>query len=319
MDGSVRSPYFAVFWYDGHRRRIRSASTRTAELDAAKTWLDAFYLERSTGKAVCYACGQLKRQVAGHLVTAAIADYLEGTVPGKPSEDVIRARLDHVLAFIKHGDIDVTCDQIDELWVARFRAWSAKQPVVSTAGKVLRNRSLATTEASVAQLSAAINDANRRKNTPHGASFRAHDLRTLNNTPEHRSDVAELAKMFRYAIAADVRDEEERERRVRERAALHRFLLISVATWARPDAAHDFSVKPERVQWSSKAKVISLNPRGRRQTKKFRATIPCPRQLALHPDAADKKKAFYVGPKSVRRPGRAWPRKLGCRVRARPD
>jgi hypothetical protein len=146
-DGSLRTPFLSVFWYDGDRGRIRSASTRTAELEEGKVWLDAFYLERTTGKAVCFHCGQFKRQTAGHLVTAAVADYLDGTVPGKPSEDAIRARLDHVLDFIEQDDVTITCDQVDDFWIARFRAWSAKQPVVSTAGKVLRERSLATIEA----------------------------------------------------------------------------------------------------------------------------------------------------------------------------
>ena len=60
---------------------------------------------------------------------------------------------------------------------------------------------------------------------------------------------------------------------MRERASLRRFLMISVATWARPDAAHDFSTDPKRRQWNSKARILSLNPRGRRQTKKYRATV----------------------------------------------
>lgn len=318
-DGSLRSPYLSVFWYDSKRRRVRSASTGTADIDDGKTWLDAFYLERTTGKAVCFHCGQFKCQVAGHLVSAAIADYLEGTVPGKPSEDAIRARLDHVLDYIEQDDLNVICDQVNDLWVARFRSWSQHQPVVSTAGKVLRERSIATTEASVAQLSAAINDAERRKNTTHRANFRAFDLRTLNNSPEHRSDLAELAMMFRYCVAPSVKDEDERARRIRERASLYRFLITSVATWARPDAAHDLSIDPKRAQWSAKARVVNLNPKGRRQTKKFRAMMPCPWQLGLWLDHAhdawlelcelakrEKKpapSAYFVGPKSVRK---AW-------------
>jgi hypothetical protein len=318
-DGSLRTPFLTVFWYDGGRGKIRSASTRTTELEAGKVWLDAFYLERTTGKAVCFHCGQFRRQAVGHLVTAAIADYLDGTVPGKPSEDAIRARLDHVLDFIEQDDSGVTCEQVDDFWIARFRAWSQRQPVVSTAGKVLRERSLATIEASVAQLSAAINDARRRKNTTHGANFRAQNLKELNQTPEHRSDVAELASMFRYCVSPVAKDEEERKRRIRERASLHRFLIVSLATLARPDAAHDASTDPKRQQWLSNARVLRLNPKQRRQTRKYRATVKIAWQAALWLDQAhadwlercelakrEKKPApaaFFVGPKSIRK---AW-------------
>jgi integrase len=318
-DGTLRTPFLTVFWYDGDRGRVRSRSTSETELEAGKVWLDAFYLERTTGKAVCFHCGQFKRQAGSYPLTAAIADYLEGTVPGKPSEDAIRARLDHVLDFVEQDDVNVSCDQVDEFWIGRFRAWSQRQPVVSTAGKILRERSLATVEASVAQLSAAINDSKRRKNVTHGANFRAQNLRDLNQTPEHRSDVAELASMFRYCVAPSANDDEERSRRIRERASLHRYLIISAATVARPDAAHDVSTDPRRGQWLSTARVLRLNPKGRRQTRKYRSTVRVAWQAALwldnrHSDwearceAAKRERkpapaAFFVGPKSIRK---AW-------------
>ena len=55
--------------------------------------------------------------------------------------------------------------------------------------------------------------------------------------------------------------------------------MFSVATMARPDAAHDFSTAPDRKQWNKERDVICLNPAKRRQTKKFRAAVAAPRQI----------------------------------------
>jgi hypothetical protein len=59
-------------------------------------------------------------------------------------------------------------------------------------------------------------------------------------------------------------------------AGLLAFLRIGVVTLARPDAAHDVSTKPNHAQWNSTKKVPNLNPKGRQQTKKYRAIIPIP-------------------------------------------
>jgi hypothetical protein len=64
------------------------------------------------------------------------------------------------------------------------------------------------------------------------------------------------------------------------RGPLLRFLQISVATWCRPDAAHDFSTTPDRQQWLPAARVVRLNPKGRAQTKKYRPALPVPEKFA---------------------------------------
>lgn len=311
-DGSLRSPYLAVFWYDERRGGNRSASTGTTDVEEAKGELDRIYLEQTGDRA--------PDRKGGYLVTDAISTYLTLHAEGLPSADAISARLDHVLDFLESKRlIGATCDDVDEDWIARFRTWSAKQPVMSPKGRIMRKRSLATTEASVAQLSAAINDAHRRRNARYAAGFRAQKLRDLNQSPQHRSDIAELASMFRYCVAPDVSRElqspwgrrqepysaaELLEIRRRERAALHRFLIISIATLARPDAAVDVSLQPARRQWISNARILALNPAGRRQTKKYRATVSIAHQVAPWLDGASKK-GFFVGPGSIRK---AWER-----------
>ena len=113
-------------------------------------------------------------------------------------------------------------------------------------------------------------------------------MKEVNRTPGHRSDVDELAKMFRYAT------EPTRNKR---RTPLHRFLMISVATLVRPDAAHDVSTAAERGQWNSKFHVLNLNPKGRRQTKKYRPVVPVARQVAPWLDATN---GYFVAASSVR-------------------
>lgn len=311
-DGSLRSPFLTVFWYDSAKRRERSASTGTEDGDAARTWLDAFYLGQTSGAAHCPTCGQ-RIGAKGYLVTEAIASYLTTRPDTLASLGAVKARLAHVVGFV--GTLPnkaVVTDQVDEAWIRRFRAWAEKQPIVSPKG-VKRPRSLSTVEGSVAQLSAAINEAYRRGDTAGPARFKSIPIRELNRTPQHRSPIDELAAMFRYCVAPQVEAGQFGRRkephtavelvdiRRRERAALHRFLIISVATLARPDAAHDVSTKPDRRQWNSKARILDLNPKGRRQTKKYRATVPIAWQVALHLDAAAP--GFFVGVGSVEK---AW-------------
>lgn len=328
-DGSLRSPFLQVFWYCERRRGNRSCSTGTAEKEAAKAELDRIYLEQTGDR------DPARR--GGYLVADAIAAYRTLHADALPSASAINARLEHVLDYLEERHLEATaCDEIDEEWIGRFRGWVAKRPIISPKGHKLRDRSPATIEASVAQLAAAINDANRRRNARYPAGFRPRDLRSLNHSPLHRSDIAELAAMLRYCVWPDPRPDlhlehwgrraqpyseaEIIEIRRRERAALHRFLIVSIATLARPDAAHDVNLDPKRRQWQSSARILALNPAGRAQTKKYRATVPLARQAAPWLDAthaewlarcaaakATRKPIppapFFVGPKSIRR---AW-------------
>lgn len=215
----------------------------------------------------------------------AIQDYLSSKHAG---DKAIGHRLAHVTAYIAHrGDITLTCERVDGAWVEGFRRWAADQPIVSPTG-IKRQRSLSTIENSVLQLAAAINAAHQRGDANRPAQFKPIPTKTLNRTPEHRSDVAELARMFRYATDP---------RYPVKRGPLHRFLIASVATLGRPDAIHDISTSPVRGQWNGNARILRLNQKGRRQTKKYRATVPIAWQAALHFDAVD---GFFVRVASVK-------------------
>lgn len=221
-------------------------------------------------------------------MTRAISDYL-ATNQESGSIGAIRPRLGHVVRYIATlPDASVRCEQVNEAWIGRFRKWLAAEPVVSSAGNAReRARSAGTIENSVLQLAAAINSAYPAR-TSLPAQFKPIQMKELTHTPRRRLSIEDLAAAFRYAIDP---------RYPTKRGALHRFLMLAVATAARPDAVHDFSTDPAREQWHADSRVLALNWRGRRQTRKYRATLIAPRQIV---DLLNKRKGYFVGVSSVR-------------------
>ncbi|WP_294292853.1 hypothetical protein [uncultured Sphingomonas sp.] len=183
-----------------------------------------------------------------------------------------------MVEYLAATDATITCAQIDTRWVDGFRAWLSNRPVTSTAGKVIRDRSLGHVEGCVRQLAAAINA------TPgQSAQFKAEQASVVAASPKYRADVDMLAAMFRYCLEPSgkwVRTAKERETYLAYRASLLRYLRAAVATWARPEEIHD--LRP--AQWSSAAGVLDLNGPGRRQTRKYRGVVPVPRQFSPYLD-----------------------------------
>lgn len=278
-----------IVWYDRERGRERSASAGTEDVEAGREALDRLFLERTRGETFCPTCGQ-RRVPGGALVVSAVADYLV-LAADKPSIGSIRPRLAHVLDYVVATDqTTVTCDAVDEAWIERFRKWMARKQVVLSDGAE-RPRALSTIENSVLQLRAAI--------VAFGGfppRFKAIQPKELNRTPQHRSSIDELARMFRYCLHPETGAQPAARQR-RDRTGLLAFLRVSVATLARPDAAHDLSTDPKRRQWNGDRRVVSLNPEGRRQTRKHRAVVPAARQLVPVLDAT---RGFVVPGMSVR-------------------
>lgn len=271
-DGTLRTKYLAIFWYDGERGRIRSLSTRTCDIASAKAALDKHYLSTGKGAAVCPTCGQHRPEKANAPLLTVISDYL---VLYEDHENIgsIRPRLAHVVNYVATlPNIDVRSDEVDAVWVDLFRRWMAQQPVVSTAGNERpKVRALSTIENSVIQLAAAINAAKARGDILHPAKFKPIQTTALNQTPTRRLSIKELAQAFAYATDS---------RYPGKRLNLHRFLILSVGTVARPDAVHDYSTAPNRRQWNAERGVVALNPAGRRQTRKRRPVVIAPQRLA---------------------------------------
>lgn len=313
-DGTLRTPFLQVVWYDERAGRNRSRSAGTASIQEAEDVLDRLFLERERGQTVCPTCGRTMEASAGHLVTQAISDYLLDRAD-VPSIGSIRPRLAHVLTWlIETNRTELTCDKVDDSVIEVFRRWSAAQPVVEgIQNAVTRARAPGTTEASVRSLAAAINFAHRRRDTPFPAGFSALAPSMVSRTPSYRAGIDELAAMFRYCLhpvapKGVVWSDAMRDRQRLHRRSLLRFLQVSVATWCRPDAAHDLSTKPDRDQWIPAARVVQLNPKGRRQTKKYRPAVPVPVRFAAILNQTD---GFVVEVKSVRKAFEAMLNELG--------
>ncbi len=227
----------------------------------------------------------------------AINDYLLDR-EGVASIEALRYRLGHVETYIEHvnGENSLTFDAIDERWVEKFRVFARKMPIISPKSGQKKARSEGYIEGSVRALHAAANFAFNRGDTAKPPQFKPRTASSVSITPLYRADVQKLAEMFEYALGGP------------DRVNLLRFLQASVATWGRPDAIYDLSTAPERRQWLPEASVVALNPAGRDQTRKYRATVPVGDRFALLLNATS---GFYVPVKSVRRSFNAMRDALG--------
>lgn len=290
-DGSLRSPNLAIFWYDADRGRLRSASAGTTDVASARAALDRHYLRHTEGEDICPTCGQRRGAGSDQLLLRVITDYL-ATQEELPAIKSIRPRINHVVRYLTElATPDLRCSRVDEDWITRFRTWLAKQPVVLSSGEArIEPRSLSSIENSVIQLAAAINAAHARGDNSRPAQFKPIPTKELNRTPQRRLSIDELADAFNYATDP---------RYPTKRLGLHRFLMLTVGTAGRPDAIHEFSTAPARRQWNFERRVIALNPAGRRQTKKRRAVVVAPKQLAQRIDEVDGYFVPFVSVKSA--------------------
>lgn len=276
-DGSRRSPYLTIFWYDLAARRVRSASTRTTSEDEAILALDRRYLsDASESPAFCHACGQPIARAEQYLLTDAVADYRLEWGDARASADAIEARLKHLLDFLESQDgvggkfgVATTCAvACTSSFGSALREWSRAEPVVWRNGDgaitVSRPRSPASTEAVIAQTAAVLNhaanaDPPRSDKRP---TYRPLPAKQVQRKRRSRIGVPELARMLAYAAADE------------QRASLHAFIVASICTIARPGAVVDICVAPDRHQWSPGSETIDLNPHGRVQNKKVRPLLP---------------------------------------------
>jgi len=240
----------------------------------------------STGARHCPTCGRPWEADESPLLLSVIADYLlqkERTAGEKST----RTRLGHVVRYVNETNPAVIVAAVNDDFAEGFRKWmAARDASGGQKGAGKRKYSLSTIEGCLLQLAAAINSAPGQK-----SQFKFEQPADVAESPSYRADVQTIARMFEYCLRPDdksVRHWREPHQinakllqlRVAERANLLRYLRMAVATWARPDAI--YQVKQD--QWHSAARVLDLNPRGRRQTRKYRPTVPIAMQLAPHLD-----------------------------------
>jgi hypothetical protein len=123
---------FEIVWYDPAIGRERSVSTGTASLEHACIALDNKYLEITKGRPCCPACKRPYDTEKRTLTLEAIEVYLASATE-KISWEAIEYRLKHIVAYIATlPNSSILCQEIDEAWIAKFRAWSEKLPVANS-------------------------------------------------------------------------------------------------------------------------------------------------------------------------------------------
>ncbi|MXP44591.1 hypothetical protein [Allopontixanthobacter sediminis] len=283
-DGTPRSNKIYIFWYDPVAGRVRSLSTRSADIEDGKAQLDQLYEANQKGFVVCPTCGQALSGNEPPLLATAVAEY------GAAKADYKAAsyRLEHVLNYqIAKGLESTRVDEVDDIWVDAFRAWALEVPITSAKGNS-RKRTPGTVEASVLQLRAAVNHAFKKRKLASRAEFKVKSAKVVSKSPWFRMSEKQLVATFRYALVSDYSNDvpsKQVEKWRIDRLQLLQFLRLSVCTWARPDAVMDFSTAPARGQWQKENGYIDLNPNGRAQTKKYRPLLRAPRQLIPHLEA----------------------------------
>lgn len=265
-----------IVWYDAERKRERSTSAGTGDVGEGRKALDRRYLE-AIGNHRCPTCGREMEGEAAPLLSTAIMDYLTLS-EGKAGHKSAKTRLSHVIGYVASTNPAITVPMVSADWVERFRAWMEK-----------KGASPGHTEGCVLQLAAVIN-----RLPGHTAQFKAQSVKEVAASPTYRASVEQIAAMFRFCIdppAPKGREWSDKERAmvIATRENLLRYLRAAVATWARPDAIFDLKAKG---QWHSAAGVLDLNPPGRRQTKKYRPTIPVARQFTAWLDEALTRDAY---------------------------
>jgi hypothetical protein len=283
-----------IVWYDAERQRERSVSAGTGDVRSGKQALDRRYLE-AMGNHRCPTCGREMEGEAAPLLTTAILDYLTLS-EGKAGHKSARTRLAHVIGYVASTNPSITVPMVSSDWVAKFRTWMDRKGAAP--GHV---------EGCVLQLAAAIN-----RLPGHTAQFKARSVKEAAVSPVFRASVEQIAAMFRFCIdppppAHRPWSAKERAMVVASRENLLRYLRAAVATWARPDAIFDLKAKG---QWHSVAGVLDLNQPTRRQTKKYRPTIPVAHQFAPWLDEALTRDS-YIPVSTVRHGWASMHRALG--------
>lgn len=254
-----------IVWYDDERKRERSKSAGTGDVGKARTALDRLYLS-DTEHRVCPTCHRPWDHSGSPLLLTALTDYLILSET-KPGYRATKNRLGHAIDYLLVTNDTIKTAAADKQWIDGFRRWMAAKPNPDGS-----KRSLSHIEGCVLQIAAAINA------TPgEQASFKAEQMKVVADSPTYRASVKEIAAMFDYCLRPKGgRSDKERAMIAATRGNLLAYLRMAVATWARPDAIYDVTAD----QWHSAARVLNLNPKGRRQTKKYRPIIPVARQLA---------------------------------------
>ena len=251
VDGSDR---LYRFWYDPGIGEVRRRTLKTDDLEAAKIKLAALVLSEGTGKA---------REPKDVMILAVLDPYWREHTDTKPNPWAPRRAGALLLDFL--GDDAARVAALTKQKQTEFIKWL----------RATHGHSVAYVSRVQSVIAAALNRAVAEDDDDAGALLtrapkvivQPKTVAEILNAPEPtprtwHPDLAGAAAFF------DAIEPEEETR-------LLRFSILMLALASRPEAVRGL----RREQIEPRYRLVKLNPEGRRQTKKFRPTLPAPARL----------------------------------------
>jgi hypothetical protein len=290
-----------IVWRINGKAGKRSAET--PDPIQGKIKMDSLFAQTFGGPKICAGCGR-GYQDADRPVSQILDEYWAAHGQYQDSPASIQTNLKYLRWYMATLPIQAMPNQIGEAWARDFRLWMGKLTYTKGKKGTPRPYAAATIESGLMQLHAALKWA---KIDP---QYELQDLGGLSRGPDFRADAETLAKMFRHCLYPNEANPKVHARRVADRVNLANYLRLAIARWGRPEAVLDFSLEPHRGQWSSRNRVVHLNPKGRAQGNKRRPSVPVPECVGAWLDGLPKEKLFKTKPTD-----RAWGRMMetaGC-------
>lgn len=275
--GAPTSSNWYIWWYDPASGRQRRKTTGTGDVRLACNRLDEHYLAVHRPTAT---------DQDGYSVSEAMTDYWVQHGQHQTSAESIKARLKTMQRFVDFeasaGRLrdPFTPEQIDEQFLARFRAWALADPIVARKkdpnGNWIdgqsRRRAPSTVEESIIQLKAALKLAYDSRRIRYLPPLKHKTRSAVTPKRTDRLSVQAIGELLDYTMTGA--GSYTTPGRL---LPLRRYLIAAICTIARPDAILDMSVASHRGQWMQDAGstgLFALNPIGRIQTNKRRPVLP---------------------------------------------
>ena len=247
------SPAWCRTRFDPGSGQVRRASLDTDDFEEAKTRLVAWFIESHRDK---------NAPIAEALLSGVLKNYYDRHACNLPTAEQAAIAIRRFIAFWPAKTVSVLTLAEQERYV------KARQD-----GGV----ALSTVSRELMTLRAAVRDAWKRQELASAPFIKEPMTKEDRDAAEPKGrplSLQEVAALFRAA--------EGSERRMM-------LLMILFATLCRPDAARDLTP----FQHDAEHQLLKLNPQGRRQTKKYRPTIPVAEYL--QPWLSLRTRSHYVG------------------------